>query len=182
MTLAFSRPLGLLFFLAACSSAEPVTATDTDSSASVDTGETQTGDTDTGSSADSGSSSTASLSGTIDRSAEPSNGGVGHLYVVVMEENPMTGGGDALGAVIIENADFTSSGASYDYTISGIEPGTAEVFVTAFLDDNANADATEPGPDMGDLVSMEGVSFPSIVIDQATAYDLDLTLSFSMPF
>ncbi|TNE84958.1 MAG: hypothetical protein EP330_26495 [Deltaproteobacteria bacterium] len=167
-------------------------ATDGDDTPVVgaDTGTAETGDptaTDSGSETDvpedtGGTATTATLTGVIDRSTEPASGGVGDLYVVVMDENPMTGGGNAIGAVIVENVDFSGSGASVTYTISDIPPSSTELYVTAFLDDNGTASEEDPGPDQGDLVAMEGISFPTITLDAARTYELDLTLSLSMPF
>lgn len=170
----------LLAFTLGCSEADPG-STSNDTSAPQDTAVTSQ---DTGATVDTSdtAATTATLHGVIDRSTEPAAGGIGNLYVVVMDENPMTGGGNAVGAVVIDNTDFTGADATYSYTITDIPPSTTELFVTAFLDDNSSADADNPGPDQGDLVAMEGISFPTVVMDQAATYEMDITLSLSMPF
>jgi hypothetical protein len=124
----------------------------------------------------------ATLTGTVDAAAQPSAGGLGDLYVVVMDDNPINGGGNMVGGQIIENVNFATPAASYGYTISDIPPSSTTLYVTAFLDDNGNANPGAPQPDKGDLVAMQGISFPTIVIDQANDYALDLTLSIAMPF
>ena len=68
------------------------------------------------------------------------------------------------------------------YEILDVSPSGKQLFVTAFLDDDGNADPSNPEPSRGDLVAMEGISFPKVVMDQPQPYALDLTLNIAMPF
>ena len=97
----------------------------------------------------------------------------GTLYLVVMAENPVTNPYQTPEAVkILPGADL-SSGNTVAYTIEDLAVGTW--YLSGFLDDDANASATLPSPDVGDPI---GYPAPQITItkDQTTTEDIVLTM------
>jgi len=124
---------------------------------------------------------TAIIRGTITASTEPSNGGIGDVYIAVTETSPLMGPVEQLAGVIVEGVDFSEETAQVDYEIT--VPVAKTVFVTALLDDNGNATASDPpGPDLGDLISLIGLDPPSLDISEPGDYVLDLDLNFAFPF
>ena len=128
----------------------------------------------------------ATLTGKVKRVAttSPSAGGKGPIYVAVFDSDPVTNRQNArsVGNVLILDADMTSATAAVDYTITNLPPRAQPDFVVAFLDDNKTATTTNPAPDRGDLVSMDGFSAPKITIATATTATLDLNLTMALPF
>ena len=130
------------------------------------------------------------LVGHITRSKAPSNGGVGPVYVALFERNPITAStsGSDPGLVAfqrIDTVDFNPEGTRVPYRLEGIPPRAEQYFITAFLDDNMNADMSDPmsaGPDRGDLISLEGIGPIKVTVDMAGEVMLDLDLNFSMLF
>ncbi len=127
------------------------------------------------------------LRGAVTRSTEPRAGGVGSVYVAVFEDDPVLRRDTArrVSEIVIDSADFSSPGARYTYEISDIPPRSEPYYIIAFLDDNATVDMSTPalaGPDRGDLISLEGLSAPTVVIPSATPVTVDLDLNFSLPF
>ena len=124
---------------------------------------------------------TAIIRGIITASTEPSNGGFGDVYIAVTETSPLMGPVEQLAGVIVEDVDFSEETAEVEYEIT--VPAGKTVFITALLDDNDNATATNPpGPDLGDLISLVGLDPPSLDISAPGDYILDLDLNFAFPF
>lgn len=125
---------------------------------------------------------TATLRGVVTASAQPANGGVGALYVAVTDRSPIMGDAEPVAGIVIESADFSVEGAAVAYELV-VPVAEMAVYVTAFLDDNGNAETVDPpGPDMGDLMSLDGLDPPSIVVASPGDYTLDLDLNFAFPF
>lgn len=134
-----------------------------------------------------GNATTATLRGTVTRSTQPQNGGVGGLYVAIFERNPLTDMANPglVGRTLIENADMSAPGASYTYEIPNIPPRAGAYYITAFLDDNNTVDVNNPdtaGPDRGDLVSLNGFSFPTVTVSEPGEKTFDIDLNLAMPF
>lgn len=129
---------------------------------------------------------TANLTGAITRSAEPQNGGVGNIYVAVFANNPISDMSQApVARALIEDVDMTASDASVAYTVPDVPVRGEPYHVVAFLDDNGTVDPTDPsaaGPDMGDLITMNGLAVPTVTVTEPGAVELDLVLSFAFPF
>lgn len=127
------------------------------------------------------------LVGKITRSTEPKSGGKGGLYVAIFERNPITDMNNPglVARTFIPNADMSAAGASYDYTLGPIPPRAEAYYITAFLDDNNTVDMNDPsnaGPDRGDLVSLNGFSFPTVMVTQPSQQTLNLVLNTALPF
>ncbi|UJR81559.1 hypothetical protein [Sandaracinus amylolyticus] len=128
-----------------------------------------------------------SLMGVVTRSAMPMAGGRGHLYIAIFDRDPVL---DRDGATVVANglvmdADMSASGARIVYSVLGIPPRAEPYYVVAFLDDNGNADTSDPrraGPDRGDLVSLMGLSSPQVTVSSATVVARDIDLNASLPF
>jgi hypothetical protein len=131
---------------------------------------------------------TASLMGEVTRSIEPVHGGIGTLYLAVFELDPvenMDAGLMPLAQATVAEVDLHAEGSSVTYEITDIAPRAEPYFVTAFLDDNGTVNVADPetsGPDMGDLVSLDGFASPAVVLDKAGTLAFDIDLNFAMPF
>lgn len=92
--------------------------------------------------------------GAVIRSVAPAEGqdAIGTLYVGLLVECTADSA-QAGGATPVE-ADLSAEGSQALYEVTGVAPGT--YFLVAFLDDNGNADATDPYADSADLVTAEG--------------------------
>lgn len=128
--------------------------------------------------------SSASLVGVVTRTAEPRAGGVGHLYVAVFDRDPVLDRDSArvVGNARVDDADMREPGAAVPYRVDGLPPRSEPYFVIAFLDDNANVDPSAPGPDRGDLVSLNGLSAPSVTAAGPGDVALDIVLNTNLPF
>ena len=132
-------------------------------------------------------STEATLAGWITRSAAPRAGGRGSVYVALFDRDPVLMRDSAMrvAETVIDDADFSSNSARYEYQVSGIPPRPEPYFIIAFLDDNGTVDPSTPslaGPDRGDLVSLEGLSSPQVTIATPDRMSMDLDLNFSLPF
>ena len=118
------------------------------------------------------------LFGSVTRTAKPMNGGKGNLYVAVFEGNPVVDAKNArlLGQKLIPDVDFTDMSVSIPYRIDGILAAQRPTQVLAFLDDNHTASTQQPGPDAGDLVTLEGLGGIKVTLmpDQDNSRDLVL--------
>ncbi len=129
---------------------------------------------------------TGTLSGSVTRSTEPSNGGVGGVYVAVFARNPVTNQDDP-GTVAfqrIPDVDFNPPSTSVQYMMTGIPPRPEPYYVVAFLDDNMTVDPANPDtafPDEGDLLTLENFAAPQVTIDSASDFTLDLDLNIAVP-
>jgi hypothetical protein len=137
----------------------------------------------------SGSSSdnTASVTGHVTRSAQPSGDAKGNIYVALFDQDPIAHKDTAMsvGNALLSSADLSGTGASVMYSITGVPPRAEDYYAIAFLDDNGNVDQSNPsaaGPDKGDLVSLNGVSAPKLKVAEAGPHTQDLDLSLVMPF
>ena len=146
-------------------------------------------------SADVTAPTSAVLTGVVSRSGDPARDGdgIGDLYIAVLDGNPLAGFGggggpapNAVGVQLIENADLSSTSTQIEYRIEGIPPRAEAYYVSAFLDDDGNA---EPGagaePDRGDLLNLESLlppALPTLVMDAASAYEYDIDLNQTRPF
>lgn len=137
-------------------------------------------------SADAAPQPLATLSGQVWRSVAPSAGGIGNLYIALFEVDPVTAQNPPapIAQALIENADLSGQGARVPYQITGITPRPQPYFIVAFLDDNHNAsmDPATAGPDMGDLVSLDGLASPSVTVDEPGTVSEDIELNLAMPF
>ncbi len=130
--------------------------------------------------------SCATLAGKVLRVAltKPQNGGKGTVYVAVFDKDPVIdrAGAKVVGMALVPGCDLTSDTASVPYSIAGLATRADPYFVVAFLDDNKNASATAPGPDKGDLVSLDGIGAPKVTIAKAGTVALDIPLNAVLPF
>lgn len=128
----------------------------------------------------------AKLVGKVSRVAatKPQHGGKGKVYLAVFDHDPVGDRANAkvVGQALLPTVDFTADNASIAYQVDGLTPRAAAYYVIAFLDDDGNASSTGPAPSKGDLVSLDGISAPKVVIANPAAVTLDLPLSTAMPF
>ncbi|MCA9667626.1 MAG: hypothetical protein KC503_18630, partial [Myxococcales bacterium] len=125
-----------------------------DTPGDVAPGEAMAGDGlgDTG--ADAGADTTAStpqISGFVTRSVAPGLDGRGPLYVGLFVSGFPTPAFMLFNAPVMVT-DMSDPGAKIPYAISGVTPGTYDLW--AFLDDNANSlPVPLVGPDVGDMIA-----------------------------
>ena len=98
---------------------------------------------------------TARLEGSVTRSAMPTAGGDGDVYIALFDRDPVLDaeGAVAVGSGFLEDADLSADGAAVPYAIEDIPVRPEPYFVIAFMDDNDNVDPEDmenAGPDSGD--------------------------------
>ena len=95
-----------------------------------------------------GVAETATLSGTVARTAPiaADGDGIGTLFVAALDACP----GAPLGSAGVPSADLSADGAEIPFVIANLPRTT--VHLALFLDDDGNADLAGPLPDPGDLV------------------------------
>ena len=120
----------------------------------------------------------ATLRGSIIRSVAPAASGdaIGTLFVAIYEGQPFTGSGVLVRRFEQSGADFSGSGAEYNYEVTGIPPRGTPYVVVAFLDDNLDADPSEPVPGDDDLIHGTPQSFPVQPMPTAQEFFFDMTL------
>jgi hypothetical protein len=95
--------------------------------------------------------------------------GIGDLYVGLLaacdQDAETVGDGD-----MIAGADFSMDGATVQYTIRQVPDGTH--YVVAFLDDDLNADPEDPGPDLGDMATAEGLGPKCVEVTVSAGADV----------
>lgn len=125
----------------------------------------------------------ASLNGTIRRTATPKAGGKGPLYIAVFEGNPVVDSKPAVlvAQTLIGDVDFAPADAQVSYRIEHIPISTKERQVLAFLDDNRTAKLPNPGPDVGDLVTLDGFGGIKITLPAEQDVTLNLVLNAVIP-
>lgn len=171
----------------------PLTACSSDSSSgSVDAAANPTVDAAPGSpdaapGAPDAAPATARLTGSITRSAAPTGDAMGNVYVALFDQDPIAHKDTAkvVGNALLMNVNLAAAGAKIDYAVENVAPRAEAYYLIAFLDDNANVDPTMPaaaGPDKGDLVSLQGVSAPKVMLTTAGAHAQDIDLNLVMPF
>ena len=126
------------------------------------------------------------LAGMVSRSAQPMGDARGHVYVALFDRDPVINMSTAqvIARVRIDNADLSATGTTVAYTLTSIPPRTADYFLLAFLDDNANVDPTSAsaGPDRGDLVSLDGLAAPRVKVTGSGTQSEDIILNSVLPF
>jgi len=137
--------------------------------------------------ADPGPGGGASLTGAITRSAAPMGDAVGDIYVALFDRDPVLDMDNAVvvGRVLIEDANLAAAGASVAYTLPDVAPRGDDYYLVAFLDDNGTVDAADPdaaGPDMGDLVSLDGLAAPRVEVTTPGSHAHDIVLNSVLPF
>jgi len=147
------------------------------------------GETDAGGAGGTDAGGTAAagrLEGVVTRTAEPRAGGIGHLYIAVFDRDPVTNRDSAVvvARTLIENADMSDDAAEIPYSVEEVPPRAEPYFVTAFLDDDGDAgmDPETAGPDMGDLVVLEGLGSPQVTVSSAETVSFDIVLNTNLPF
>ena len=117
----------------------------------------------------------AVLTGNVTRSVEPVGDGIGDLHFIVLAEEP-TGSGPPPEPVLFTtfpDVDLSGEGASFAYTVYGLQPRPEPYYASAVLDDNSNGGP----PDAGDLISTGGDTGPaSVVLDTKAGGSVDLVL------
>lgn len=128
----------------------------------------------------------ATVQGVVKRKAgiRPQNGGKGSLYVSVMDGDPVLGGGkvNSLAFQVVPGVDLNPDDAAVPYKLVDVPLRKEPSFIVAFLDDNGNVNPDKPGPDKGDLVSLDGFSAPKLTVDKPGTTSYDITLNTYLPF
>ncbi len=127
-----------------------------------------------------GADTTVAVSGFVTRSVEPGADGdaTGTLYLSLMQTCET--GASAIEGMEIADADLSVAGTNVPFSFDDVAPGTYQL--TGFLDDNGNFDGA--GPDLGDLVAVEGVGpgCVEVTVGEASVQNVALDLNFVMPF
>jgi len=131
-------------------------------------------------------SGSASLTGSVTRSAMPTAGGDGDVYIAVFDRDPVLEmeSAVAVGSAFVEDADLSADGATVPYEVMDLPVRAEPFFLIAFMDDNDNVDASDmanAGPDSGDLLSLRGLASVSVTLDAPGAHDLDIDLNSVLP-
>ncbi len=118
----------------------------------------------------------ANLSGNVTRTVDivTDQDGIGDLYVLVLDENPMSNPSQLpVAQMMYPGSDFSDPAASVAYSITSIPPRPEGYFIVAIFDD----DVTGPVPNSNDLLNVPG----SFTMDGAGDYTEDLALTMSLP-
>ena len=150
-----------------------------DDDATADDDDATADDDDSGDDDDS-AAATASLSGVVTRSAACAEDCVAILRISILDTNPATTDPTPLWGLDLPDVDLSADDASVPFLIEGITPRAEPYYVSALFDDNGNADPDNPDADSGDLVVVEGFGVPTVVMDSAAEFTLDLDLNFAM--
>ncbi|MGD8862318.1 MAG: hypothetical protein PVI30_20065 [Myxococcales bacterium] len=152
-----------------------------------DTGADTGSDTGSGSDADTGAGAeSGAVAGTITLDALGYDGsGAGDIWIAVMDENPtacvISGGPkpNLMGGQTIRDLDL-NDGGSVDYRVERIPPGG--YWVSAFLDENGNADTTRQ-PELGELAAVDLSNFTPrmATLRSGETTTLDRVLNFEPP-
>jgi hypothetical protein len=166
----------------------PDTSGDEDPGSTSEDPDSDSSDSDPSAGSSSGGSETSgsglgTIRGAVIRSAEPAagNDGIGDIYVGLLAECAQDAAtvGDA---AVIMDADLSAPGATVMYEITSVPDGT--FYVVAFMDDNGNA--VDGNPDMGDIVTAEGLGPGCVEVTVAGAADvvapMAVNLNFLYPF
>ena len=127
----------------------------------------------------------ATLTGSVTRSATLDGDGIGSLTIGVFGQD--LGGGPPpkpIGFLRITNVDFSSNSASVTYSIEGLPITSSPLYVGAFLDeDDPDGEVAEPEFEAGDLVSFDPQSggADSFTPTAEDTYTLDLDLAYTVP-
>ena len=127
---------------------------------------------------------TGTVFGTVTRSTRNSGDGFGDLYIAVFAGDPVRQmqNAELVDIVVIEGVDFSADDTVIEYRIDNIPPRAEPYPVLAFFDDNENVNADAPGPDRGDLLSLDGFGAPTADMSEPAEVEVDLELNFSLPF
>lgn len=165
----------------------PDTSGDEDPGSTTDEPDPDSSDSDPMTSSSGGSETSGSGLGTVRgaviRSAEPAagNDGIGDIYVGMLAECAQDAAevGDA---AVVMDADLSAPGSTAMYEITNVPDGT--FYVVAFMDDNDNS--VDGNPDMGDIVTAEGLGPGCVEVTVAGAADvvapMAVNLNFLYPF
>ena len=116
----------------------------------------------------------ASVVGQVVRTAPASENAPssGTLYVSLFKSDPIRGGADSstpVAVMTIEDVNLSTPGEMLSFELTDVPIRQEPYFLTAVYDANQNLDQTmPPGPDDGDVVALDGVQSPSIVVDKAS--------------
>jgi hypothetical protein len=83
---------------------------------------------------------------------------------------------------VLADADLSDPTTVLVYLIEGLPVRPEPYHVVAFLDDDGNASMDAPGPDMGDLVTLDGTGAPTVVVTPGDPVPMNLVLNAVMPF
>ena len=104
--------------------------------------------------------------------ASDNSSSIGTLYVSLFKSDPIRGGDDSstpVAVMTIEDVDLSTPGEMLSFELTEVPVRQEPYFLTAVYDANQNLDqTTPPGPDDGDIVALEGVQSPSILVDRAS--------------
>lgn len=129
----------------------------------------------------------ASVNGTVRRTAQPDGDAKGSIYLAIFDNDPVLDRDNAhvVARSVIADADMSASDAMVTYEITDVPLRATKYYFVGFLDDNANVNLDDPasaGPDKGDLVSLDGLAAPTLTLATAGAVTFDVTLNTVLPF
>lgn len=123
------------------------------------------------------------IQGTVTRTATATSadGQAGDLYISVFEVDPIQNRNEdtlPVASLTIRNVELGAEGSQVSFVLSEIPTRTEPYVLTAVFDANQNlAQLDPPGPDDGDLVALQGIKSPEIVVNAATV-SAEIELNF----
>jgi hypothetical protein len=105
---------------------------------------------------------------------------MGNVYVMVFDEIPMNQNVTPVGTDTLESADLSMDSSTVPYSIANLPVGQT-LYVTAFLDDDDNADPQGPVPASGDLVALMGLMPITVTLSGSGETRKDLPLNVAIP-
>ena len=123
------------------------------------------------------------IQGTVTRTVAPvsDDAPAGTLYISLFETDPIQArstDNPPVANLVLTDVELSGTGSQLSFELPNI-PTRAEAYVmTAVFDTNQNLEEMDPpGPDNGDLVALEGIKSPQIVVNQATV-SAEIELNF----
>ncbi len=111
--------------------------------------------------------------------------GKGPLFVAVFAENrAQHPDAERVASEAVPDADLTD-GRVVDVTIEHVPTRAEPYHVSAFLDDDANADHAHPAPGVGDTLGMDDLAertVPRVAVTHPGRVEMDVELGFILPF
>ena len=123
------------------------------------------------------------LQGTVTRSvaAVSDDAPAGTLYISLFENDPVQAGSTdnpPVANLVVTDADLSDLGSQISFELPNIPTRPEAYVITAVFDTNQNLEETDPpGPDNGDLVALEGIKSPKIIVNQAVV-NAEIELNF----
>lgn len=119
-----------------------------------------------------GSTGDGVLKGTISRTASGAEDNVGDIWMMLFDENPMTGG-EPITLEVLSDVDLSDPTTVVEYRIEDLPTAEEGHFLVAFLDDDGSGNR----PDPNDVIALDGFSIPRVVLSAEAETHFNVVLS-----